>query len=131
MGNVIAGSEFKKFRVGDVVPEYEVYELVRKLHYCEEDFDSGEGNIGEVIEEYESYKVVEVSLDTLHKVSVSIDDYLVFEYTDLDPREMPPIVLGYFDGSDDYLILDGNHRVTMLRELGIEKTVAFAGIKHN
>lgn len=131
MDNVIAGSEFKKFRVGDVVPEYEVYNLVKKLHYSEEDFDSGEGSIGELIEEYEQYKVVEVPLYQLHNVFVSIDDYLVFEYTDLDPREMPPIVLGYFDDSDEYLILDGNHRVTMLRELGIEKTVAFVGIKNN
>lgn len=131
MSNVIAGSEFKKFRLGDVVPEYEVYNLVKKIHYNEEDFDSGEGSVEELIEEYEQYKVVEVPLYQLHNVFVSIDDYLVFEYTDLDPREMPPIVLGYFDGSDDYLILDGNHRVTMLRELGIEKTVAFVGIKNN
>lgn len=120
------GKEFGDYEIGSVVPEQLVYELVRGIHYQEDDFD--EGNLGDMIEEYENYELIEVNVSDLHDVFAMIDDYLVFEYSDMDISTMPPIVLGHFDNGE-YLILDGNHRITVLRNLGIETVKAFVGIK--
>ena len=117
------GKKFSDYGLGSIVPEYVVYELVRGI---QEGFD--EGNLGEMIEEYENYELLEINVRDLHDVFVQIDDYLVFEYSDMDISTMPPIVLGHFDNGE-HLILDGNHRITVLRNLGIETVRAFVGIK--
>lgn len=108
----------KTVKIGDILPESEIYSYIQKLHRNEEDF--WEGNIGDRIESYTSYKAMEVSLDIISTDEYYLDDDSVEEYIEKYKKigTYPPIVLGHFDTNWGYNIIDGTHRANALKQLG-------------
>lgn len=116
-------------QVGTIFSDWDVIQLVRKIHDREQDFY--EGNITENIEFWEKYILQEVEVKDLENpYHYELDEYNIHEYKQMDLKTMPPIVLGYFDDNESYLTIDGNHRVAVLQALGVEKVLAFVAVKN-
>lgn len=116
------------YEIGKTFSCWDIVQFVRKIHDREQDFY--EGNISENIQFWDNYILQEVDVKDLENHNnYDLDDYNIFIYKEMDLKTMPPIVLGYFDDNESYLTVDGNHRVAVLRELGVEKVLAFVAIK--
>ena len=121
----------KKFVIGDIVSSYDVVQFIRTIHHSERDF--WEGDLVAHIEEYDNYLVKEVEVQSLEDPCYYVDNDLVDEYKEKDIREMPPIVLGFYrDEEEEYeesfQTIDGGHRVTVAKDINIDKILAFVGI---
>ena len=114
--------------IGQTYSESDIYSFVQSIHRNDEDFY--EGDIGQRIEEYSNYKVLEIPINTICTDEYELDeDYLqdyILKYKELGTY--PPIVLGRLDKEFGYNIIDGNHRVNGLKEIGVETIICFVGI---
>jgi hypothetical protein len=117
---------------GDVLDNEDVYLLVEYLTSqagkYEESFDEEEGgDLGERLERYRKYRLEEVPVDRIDLTEWSVDKDVVREYRDLytETHSYPPIVLDH-----RYGIIDGIHRANGLKLAGLDKILAFVGIKN-
>ena len=114
--------------IGDILSGDDVYSYCQKLHRNEEDF--WEGDLGERIERFPKYMVAEMPIDNICTDEYDLDDDKVQEYVDKfkESSGYPPIVLGYYDSRWGYDIIDGNHRVNALKEMGVKSVRCFVGL---
>lgn len=115
-------NNIKKYNVGDIVPEDEIYSYVECLHDRGEDFI--DGNLPNRIEHYPEYKLSLIDIDKIDIDEFQLDDDLMDEYIDMfyDSDYYPPIVIAH-----DYRIIDGTHRANALFNVGQGKILAFIG----
>lgn len=110
-----------------VVSYYFILDLVKSIHHTTEDLY--EGDLRERIFKYEKYILSEISIDEAIKYSPfyvdknSVND-IIENYSDkLLSGDYPPII---FDPDED-LIIDGTHRIRALKDLGVDKVIAYIG----
>ncbi|HHT7008397.1 TPA: hypothetical protein ACTZ3A_000936 [Bacillus cereus] len=106
--------------------DMEVVSFVKNIHYKGSDFI--EGDIQERIESYDNYELKEIDVNELETPSYYVDEELIKEYLDMDISKTPPLVLGYYN-TGEYQTIDGGHRTTVLKKLGITKVLAYVGIE--
>jgi hypothetical protein len=117
-------------KIGDVLPESDIYQYVEYLHRNEEDFT--EGDLFKRIEEFSKYELKEVSIKDINIDEYYLDDDYMQDYINKfkDANDYPPIVL---DGDtkwsykNNYTIIDGTHRVNALDKLKVKKVKAWIG----
>ena len=110
---------------GEIYDESDVYSYVQRIHSNEEDFDTGD--LGQRIEHYKRYKIEIIDISKLNLDRFQIYPDVVNKYIKQYKKYgvYLPIVT-----TDDYEIIDGNHRATALNELGINKILGFVGMKN-
>jgi nucleoside diphosphate kinase len=102
----------------------DIIDYVRNKHYREEDFY--EGDIIERISQYYWYYLNEINISDTNYNYFSYDQERVEEFTKKmkeSSYKYPPIV---FDPINK-MIIDGVHRVVVLKELGVEKVKSYIG----
>ena len=117
--------------IGQILPESDIYEYIKKLHRNEDDFY--DGDLGDRIGEFSKYKLMEIDIDKINIDEWELDiDYLKdYKNKFKENNNYPPIVL---DGDTDYsyknkyTIIDGTHRVNALDRSGIKTVKAWVGI---
>lgn len=114
------------FNIGEIKTDWDIVQFVKSIHYNKEDFV--DGDIREHIEQYDEYLLIEVNVNELEEPQYYVDEEFVAEYKAMDINTMPPIILGYYEDKS-YLTIDGGHRITVAKELGMQKIKAFVGIK--
>lgn len=110
---------------GEIYDEADVYSYVRRIHANDDDFELGD--LGTRIENYKKYKVEYVNISDLNLDRFYIDDYTVEKYKIQYEKYKAylPIVVD----ADNEEIIDGNHRANALSQLGLDKILAFRGLK--
>lgn len=126
--------------IGDILSESSIYNYVEELHRNEDDFI--DGDIGERIERFSKYELKELNISDISIDEYELDDDYVSDYIDMYKKSgsYPPIVIdsdlcnhacydnGKVSYKEMYNIIDGNHRVNSINNLG-EKTIkAWVGI---
>jgi len=119
-------------KVGDILPESDIYGYIEQLHRTEDDFI--EGDLPERIEQFSKYKLMMVPIEKINIDEWELDEDYLEDYQNQfeETRNYPPIVL---DGDTSYsfdnkfTIIDGNHRVNALDRLGVKLVKAWVGIK--
>jgi hypothetical protein len=107
---------------GDIIQTEEVIEYVKEIHGLR-DFDNG--NLYNSLNKFDYYQVDYVTISDLN-----IDEYFKFEwlvdkYIDMyrSNKNYPPIVI-----SNNYRIIDGNHRSNALFRFGLNKIKVIRGV---
>jgi len=121
--------DVEQCKINDTLPESIIYQYVEYLNdkSClwthEECFI--DGDLGDRIEKYNTYVLKEVPIDLIDLEEFTLQDDISEEYAKEYEKtgKYPPIVL-----TDDYQIIDGNHRVNALYSLGIDEILAFVGV---
>jgi len=110
-------------KIGDILDVDTIYKYVKKIHG---DSDFINGDLGKRIKKYKKYKLVEINIKDLNIDEYYLFDELVSKYIKKykENNYYPPIVI-----TDDFILIDGNHRSNSLNKLGIKKIKAFKGIK--
>lgn len=105
----------------------DVFDHVSEIHGRQEDLDpEGEGDLFERIHLAHTYEIETVAICDLED-QWSIDEGWVEKLCTQDPKTFPMIVLhSYSKGS--YSIVDGSHRISALRKLGVKTVQAYVGI---
>lgn len=118
----------KNINIDEVYSESDVYTYIQKLHRNEEDFY--DGDIVERIEKFPKYIVADIPINKINMDEYQLDDDYVNDYVEMYKQmgTYPPIVLGYYDNSWGYDIIDGTHRANALRKLGIKSIISFVGL---
>ena len=113
---------WKSSKIGDIKPESDIYQYVQQLHHDYNDFV--DGDLGNRIEEYSYYKLKEIDINKIDLEEFDTNDDMLNQYIEKTQSEKyPPIIL-----SNDYQIIDGNHRANALSKLGYKKIIAWVGI---
>ena len=113
--------------IGDILYEEDVYQYVQSIH---DDYESSfvDGDLGDRIEEFEQYELQLVPIDKINIDEFSIDTSKMREYIEeyKKSNDYPPIVL-----NDEYVIIDGTHRVNALERLGLKEVKAWVGVSNS
>lgn len=116
--------------IGNIIYNEKIYsakDLIQfsiNIHYYKQDFE--DGNIINRIEKNSFYIQKEVPINKIEEVFYYVDQYLVEEYMKLDLDDMPPVILGKPYGKFKlYPIIDGGHRITVVKRLGKGTIMAF------
>jgi len=112
-------------KIGDKLFEGDIYQYVQSIH---DDYESSfvDGDLGARIEKFEKYELMLVPIDKIDIDEFSLDTSKMREYIEeyKKSNDYPPIVL-----NDEYVIIDGTHRVNALERLGLKEVKAWVGIK--
>jgi hypothetical protein len=113
--------------IGDILYEEDVYQYVQSIH---DDYESSfvDGDLGDRIEEFEQYELQLVPIDKINIDEFSLDTSKMREYIEeyKKSNDYPPIVL-----NDEYVIIDGTHRVNALERLGLKEVKAWVGVSNS
>lgn len=117
--------------IGQILPESDIYEYIKKLHRNEDDFY--DGDLGDRIGEFSKYKLMEIDIDKINIDEWDLDvDYLKdYKNKFKENSNYPPIVLDSdtsYSYKNKYTIIDGTHRVNALDRYGIKIVKAWVGI---
>ena len=129
-------------KVGDILPNEVIYNYVQYLSDIADKYEECfvDGDLGERLDDYDKYILKEISIDEINLDEFNLNEDDVEEYMKvyLKNNEYPPIVVGYslfwdrtndkIIPTDDYSIIDGNHRANSLKRTGEKKILAFVGI---
>ena len=113
-------------KVGDTLPESDIYQYVEQLHRNYEDFI--DGDIGERIEKNSKYTLQYIDIKDIGIDEYDLDDDYVNEYIKKyeESNNYPPIVLDerYYNM---YNIIDGTHRANAINDIGHKTIKAWVG----
>lgn len=117
-------------KIGDTVPESDVYQYVEKLHRNDEDFI--DGDLPDRIQQFESYTLMEIKISDINIDEYYLDEDYMKSYMDdyESSKDYPPIVLDgdtQWSYANNYTIIDGTHRVNALHQLGHKTILAWVG----
>ena len=113
----------ESLRVGDRVPEAQVYRYAQSIHREPDDWIGEDGYIGENIERFSFYKLERLPLATLNLDEWEVEEDLVRDYAERG-TPFPPIVYDPQRKS----IIDGTHRCNAAKQRGDDSILAFVGI---
>jgi hypothetical protein len=105
----------------------DVYEQVRLIHHRKEDFD--EGDIEDRIFQFSYYIETEVPVENIDNEDYNISDDIVddlIKKIKLGEKITPVVLYEYLKGNYD--VIDGVHRVTAYKKLGIKNITAWVGL---
>jgi hypothetical protein len=111
-------------KIGDFLSNRVIYQYVYYLH-GNRDFIWG--SLGDRINKWDKYQLVKIDITKLNTDEYYRFDSLVEEYIiEYERRGIypPPVV------TNDWKLIDGNHRSNALKKLGIWDILVFRGIKN-
>lgn len=118
-------------KIGDILEESYIYQYVEILHRNGEDFT--EGDIAERLQQFSKYKLMEINISDINIDEYELVDIYVNKYKEMynELKTYPPIVLDSdrsYSYANKYTIIDGNHRVNALNDLGFKSILSWVGI---
>lgn len=102
----------------------DLWEIVKTIHSNKDDLS--EGDLYDRVHACDNYELIELPVKSLNPDEWGVFTDKVDEYLNLDPNQMPPIVVHKF-GSDHYSIVDGIHRLNVMIRLKQKKIKAYVG----
>ena len=112
------------FEIVNVENSEDVILLVESIHRNSDDFT--EGDVFERIDAVSYYELVDFPIELLDLDEWGKDEDLIDEYSKLDFKEMPPIVVHKYSETM-YSIVDGVHRANAINKKGIKTIKAYLG----
>ena len=103
-----------------------LWEIIKTIHSNKDDLS--EGDLYDRVHSCDSYELIELPVKALDADEWGVYEDKVNEYLNLDPSQMPPIVVHKFS-SDSYSIIDGIHRLNVMIRLKQKKIKAYVGKK--
>lgn len=119
-----------KRKLGDIVPKYEVMEMVSSFHesiFGDEGYD--DTDFDERIEKYDHFKYEMININKIDLDEYSLDEGKIEDFVEYykQHNDYPIIVVGEDEGFSDLTIIDGIHRANALERCGLNQIKAFVG----
>ncbi len=109
-------------KIGDLLPEEEIYHYVVYLHRDYDDFV--DGDLAERIQKYQRYELRNLDIQDV-EAPWAVGDPTEFMEMFEKTGTYPPIIVDH-----TYEIIDGQHRYEALKELGASHILAWVGTRN-
>ena len=114
-------------KIGNILPESDIYQYVEYLHNDNEDFMYGD--IGDRLESFTQYELQEINLSDFNLYEWELDEDKVDRYIKRykETGKYPPPVVDLDPEGIYNTIIDGMHRMSALSRVGLQKINAWVG----